>query len=442
MALLVLLQGFNPLPNYVVANYLLMSDQRLFNEPVDEILVFYSEKNLENVRSTKDFADHVRTEIEQLKPGQVKISLRSLANINDGPTIRHDIKEGVGAALGSHGHIHLSYSGGTKSASVHSYKAIETLCNESNVRFTTSYLDDRRHLLYWDEIKAGVSAERPVSLYDKVQMTMDRFLALHGYENCSKNNDPSPEGSESENSLRDRMLELWKEHPEQYRTIQRVIKKLFYLTREYPTGVKKFQEHADRVKSDIDWNALEPVVGYLPTLQSIRDGTHRATLTRKVLKADRPNVRCICGIWFEDYVRRQMYRDAEKPDQTDGPSWVLNMPDTFGQSLVAKRTGQKEFELDVYLIVGYQLIGVSVTTEDDRSLCKNKGFEVIHRTRQIGGEGRMAFLVTMLCDANRDSLQQELRSDSDISERFQVFGESDLDTIGAKIVQAVKTYGG
>ena len=83
-----------------------------------------------------------------------------------------------------------------------------------------------------------------------------------------------------------------------------------------------------------------------------------------------------------------------------------------------------------------------MTTDASRQACKSKGFEVIHRTRQIGGDGRMAFLVTMLSNMNRDNLKPELESDSDISERFQVFGESDFDTIGSKIVEAVKNYGG
>ncbi len=443
MALLVLLQGFNPLPNYVVANYLLSSDQTLLDDTVEEILVFYSEKNQVNARSTCEFACRVKTEIEKLKPGQIKIALKPLSNINDGQKIRRDIDNGLKESIGAHQSVHLSYSGGTKSTSVHSYMAFETICKNRGLRFSTSYLDDRRHVLYWNEMREGVADGRSVGLYYKVKMTMGEFLSLHGYKNCSDKNTASTDSLEIKDSLPDLMVKMWKEHREQYGIIQAEIKKVFYFSEgKYQHGVIKFNTNADQVKSELDWNAIDPVVPYLPTLQRIKDGTYHTALTGKVIKADEYNVRCIRGIWFEDYVRRQIYQAAEKLDQTVEHSWALNIPDTFGQSLKAKRTGQEKFELDVYLIVGYQLIGISVTTDASRHVCKSKGFEVIHRTRQIGGDGRMAFLVTMLSNMNRDNLKPELESDSDISERFQVFGESDFDTIGSKIVEAVKIYGG
>ena len=350
MALLVLLQGFNPLPNYVVANYLLSSDQTLLDDTVEEILVFYSEKNKVNARSTLEFACHVKTEIEKLKPGQIKITLKSLSNINDGQKIRRDIENGLKESIGPHQSVHLSYSGGTKSASVHSYRAIETICEKCGLQFSTSYLDDRRHVLYWNEMREGVADGRSVCLYYKVKMTMGEFLSLHGYKNCSDKNTASTDSLEIEDSLPDLMVKMWKEHREQYGIIQAEIKKVFYFSEgKYPHGVTKFNKNAGQVKSELDWNAIDPVVPYLPTLQRIKDGTYQS-LDGRVIKMDEHNVRCIRGIWFEDYVRRQIYQAAEKLDQTVEHSWALNIPDTFGQSLKAKRAEQKNFELDVYLL--------------------------------------------------------------------------------------------
>lgn len=52
----------------------------------------------------------------------------------------------------------------------------------------------------------------------------------------------------------------------------------------------------------------------------------------------------------------------------------------------------------------------------------------------------MALLVTLLSDEKRDRIEEELKSDTDISERFRVFGESDLTNIGPKIIGVLNNY--
>jgi len=69
-----------------------------------------------------------------------------------------------------------------------------------------------------------------------------------------------------------------------------------------------------------------------------------------------------------------------------------------------------EFRLDLILVNGFQLIGISYVSSDDETLCKGKGFEILSRTRQIGGS--RAILVTNLKEWQKVKLQLELKAET------------------------------
>ena len=76
---------------------------------------------------------------------------------------------------------------------------------------------------------------------------------------------------------------------------------------------------------------------------------------------------------------------------------------------------------------GYQLTGISCTTDKKRSLCKSKGFEIILRSRQIGGDEAKAVLITRLSESNANELQDELILDTGQTEsNIMVLGNDDL----------------
>ncbi|SHF27274.1 hypothetical protein SAMN02745195_02252 [Thermoanaerobacter uzonensis DSM 18761] len=94
---------------------------------------------------------------------------------------------------------------------------------------------------------------------------------------------------------------------------------------------------------------------------------------------------------------------------------------------------------------GYQLIGISLTTSTRQGECKLKGFEVIHRVRQIGGDESKAILITGLKkeykeDSNRGTkkLQEDLSFVTGTAEdKIVVFGVDDWADIGDKICEEV-----
>jgi hypothetical protein len=90
---------------------------------------------------------------------------------------------------------------------------------------------------------------------------------------------------------------------------------------------------------------------------------------------------------------------------------------------------------------GYQLTGISCTTADEKHICKSKGFEIIHRTRQIGGEEAKAILFTFLDDTRKRDLQDELLLDTGSTRvNILVFGIEDVkeDYIVRKIKEFIE----
>lgn len=82
------------------------------------------------------------------------------------------------------------------------------------------------------------------------------------------------------------------------------------------------------------------------------------------------------------------------------------------------------FELDVIIVKGYQLIGISCTVSQHKNECKRKGFEIIHRVRQIGGDEAKAVLVTF--NNEPDILKDDLAIQAGGGERICVIGLADF----------------
>ena len=98
-----------------------------------------------------------------------------------------------------------------------------------------------------------------------------------------------------------------------------------------------------------------------------------------------------------------------------------------------------DFELDVMLIYGYQLIGISCAIGQDKQEIKRKGFEIIQRTRQIGGDEAKAVLVTSFKSLKTKTLNDELMYDTGVSRgKIIVLGYEDIKT--GEFVNRIKEF--
>ena len=111
------------------------------------------------------------------------------------------------------------------------------------------------------------------------------------------------------------------------------------------------------------------------------------------------SVEYLDGKWFEDHV-------FEVVDELAKDKGFIK-DRQYGLSLKARKPNSKEFELDIFVLRGYQLIGISITTAGQQE-CKLKAFEVMHRIQQIGGDESRGILIGMLNDDQVKEMQMDI----------------------------------
>jgi len=139
------------------------------------------------------------------------------------------------------------------------------------------------------------------------------------------------------------------------------------------------------------------------------------------------SIKFLDGGWLESYVFMILNDDLK--DIPIEPNWRLK-----------KRNNGKDFELDLILLNGYQIYGISCTTDSSEGLCKSKGFEILHRVNQIGGEEAKAILITCLSHKENkvESLQKDLKLETGSNEKLKVLGIEDLTE--NKLLEKIKEY--
>ncbi|MBZ3936147.1 hypothetical protein [Methanimicrococcus blatticola] len=412
---LYLLIGTNPLSNYVVADFFLKHETNL-----KEIHFIHSTEDLENgIQSTEPVAVHLKSVLER-KAGGVRIFLHGI-RIKDSFSIHTDIRALLSGSedfknVQDFKNVHLNYSGGTKEMALHSYETFKDILGAA---VTFSYFDSRRNRL-----KEDSGLEEPVEsvfLGDKVEIHFDELFELHGYSTI-----PIDEQSGSVFSV-----EFFREfldaiqNPEFF---EDYLEWREYFFDVYPNPQKPIPADGKILLSDLlppnfsiseilektvflkihhempEYSFLEERGGvyYLRTEISNKQ-TDKLIETRKY----------IVGHWFEQYV------------------YLLLKENLLEKGLISDldlnimiQSATKNFEIDVAMINGYELFGISCTTDKTQSLCKSKGFEILHRTKQIAGDNSKSILMTFMNEKNTAEIDADL---SDILEdRLLVLGLDDL----------------
>ncbi|MFZ1075582.1 MAG: hypothetical protein WAN50_04385, partial [Minisyncoccia bacterium] len=78
----------------------------------------------------------------------------------------------------------------------------------------------------------------------------------------------------------------------------------------------------------------------------------------------------------------------------------------------------KEFDLDVTAVIGYQLLAVSCSTSSGEKQIKEKAFEALHRARQVGGGAARAIVLSL---GTKDAVE---RVKEDVRDVFGADGSS------------------
>ncbi len=430
---LILLVGTNPLPNYVVAKYFLINNQNL-----KKIWLVHSEKQNDNA-GTKEIAERIKDVIEKEQPA-VKFDYCALADIGDARTIKYDIERIILPKIDS---VHFNYTGGTKAMAVHVYRAIERAENIRDRSF--SYLDARKFVLIDD--KGIVSEDLRKFINDKSgTFSFETLMKLHGYEKVKvEQNYPWDAAlNEFKKIIDEGKLKNyldWKKD---------IIRKIYY--NEYGVNLKvlearknicrwscKFDEHQFKNDALVILTKIPPQFSILNNAGNI--WIPEDSVNDKMYKSRiKPSIEFLDGKWLENYVFRVLEKSLNEQIPIE-LNWKLR-----------KQNNGKDFELDLILLKGYQIFGISITTDHKEGTCKLKGFEILHRVNQIGGEEAKAILITCLShNKNKEpeqliladqveSLRKDLKLETGGNEKLLVLGIEDLTE--NKLLSKIKDYVG
>ena len=419
---LILLIGTNPLPNFVVADYFLQHNQN-----IQTISLIHSEPNPLQA-GTNSQAENLERLLrerweDKLQSLQFPLSKIPLSDVSHARSIQNDIHEFMMEKLENADGVHLNYTGGTKSMSTHLYWILKST-EELKRRPSFSYLDARNFRLVDDDRDELIADD----LRKNIDLTFEELIALHGFERINK---PSTaDFSEAAKTFRE-LIENDQLH-------------LFYEDGGYDRNIfenkNKKGEFAES-KSQLDRekiNVFDPndvfqsVISKMPEEYRLFDekGSFNWDMSKRQFKKYfKKSVRFLGGTWFEEYVESMVENGLKNKPLKIETNWVIKKPDWPAKA---------DFELDVLLLHGYHFTGISCTTHDKKDLCKNKGFEIIHRTRQIGGDEAKAVLITFLDNSVKDMLQWELVYETGGKDNILILGNEDLKA--DRLVSEIKKF--
>jgi hypothetical protein len=392
---LFLLIGTNPLPNFVAA--------RLLLKPKGNLFLVHSDNTLPEATRLSTL---LKQEIENCQIAMVRIDESDASNIYG------DVKKAVQFA-GSDS-IGLHYTGGTKVMAVHTHRAVrDALAEQGKPPAILSYLDARTYQMRFDPI--GVSNVPGQKVLLDVNLSLEDLLKLHDIT-LVKNR----------SLVRDTQL------PESAKLLAQILSDEITakswrnwcnaILRRNAREMKKEKE--DWIKED---NLLETIELLWPSdhllkpvgqqicdelgirfVSTIRLGDVKNKPFSKIYHF----CRWLDGIWLEQYVYNQVENLRTKCEIND----VAMSLDTVNIPT------KPNFEVDLGVIRGYQLFGISCTTSLEKDRMKSRLFEAYLRTSQLGGdEARTA----LICPhPHPESLEKEIRLH--VPDKVRVFGAKHL----------------
>jgi hypothetical protein len=382
----------------------------LLNTPsLKSIILLYSEKT-RHQSGTKEYAENLQDLLQSRhEERDLRFELIPLSDVSDAKEIQRNLRDRLTRYLQQTGSVHLNYTGGTKAMGIHVYRWLEEYAEEKNLPVSFSYLDARTFQIV-DDARGRITDD----LRNEISLSLEELIKLHGFE---MTNEPSDDDLNLFKNAIEKFKELidngsigtYLKNYNEYR------QKIF--TDEEGILIRKTKKLKSRIKENIAQGVLLDVIKSMPDEYKLfnNDGSFKEPKTNKHTEKA---IEFLDGKWLELYVYNVLKRNISDKNIALYNNWEIKKPEW--------QSPNQKFELDVILIKGYQLIGISCTTSDQKHLCKSKGFEIFMRTRQIGGEEARAALVTRLSESQKEEVQSELEIDTGGRENILVLGANDL----------------
>jgi len=472
---LILLIGTNPLPNYIASKYFIEE-----NKYLEKIWMICSEENQNiNQTSTKKYALNLKELIlkENASCGLMSDTLTDntpaniskiecpeiiyIKNIGDRKTIEQQLEKIVENETNKK--LHLFFTGGSKAMSVYSYYYLKEKFKNN---FSASYLSARDFKIIFDN-EENIGENR----INKIKINFDDLIKLHGFneKNTDKKNDDNSGFEEvikkfCELIENDELNEYYCNTGGYSRDVfkpnidNKIIKKIFNNIEKDDSDLLKIaksdrssEEIKEEIKNlaDIKFKTDEEKNKYIDKfntnvsiLKKFLNFTPNKVFMKLIKSLPKENI-IYCNnindksefqtkIGYENYKKTVNFLDGFWLEQYVGKIIKENFKNNYDEILFNKEIYKNSdniannFELDVVLIKGCQLTGISCTTAKKKELCKTKGFEIILRTRQIGGSEAKAILITGADEENVNKIQSELILETGtVKKNILVIGKDD-----------------
>lgn len=441
----IVLVGSNPMPCYVQAAYLMdESRQEAAQLPVPDVHIF---------AHTEDTAEYMETTRKMLMDqwGLKEDDVPGLRLDSEGR--QEDIQRKIEAGLNeksSEGPIYkviLNNTGGTKAMTTYATMAVREWCREKSTPLVECYLDDASKKLNCVRLGDGedgwglqgyASYPEEKNLNYFVHLSVEEIGRLYGYEKCVNKNGAlfvRPLGqAPADGEAREAFEAALKAAAKRIFTDEDFMKKylklfarLIYINHfknvadeisaaetdfiyELPCSPKNILRLFDEEEEN-GWFHYDDKQGFVAAAP---DGECWINLFHKMdplskkkkMKDKFPEYLTMYRKdWFEQYIYMAV-RDAVEEMRT----CAGNLPETdLAWSLeVKKESGDKGFELDIVMSVGYELKVLSLTIDNDSLMAEHKFFEAVFRGEILGGTHSQIIAVNWA--ENRDEIKKDLSS--------------------------------
>jgi len=363
---LILLVGSNSLPNYIAAKVIMKRYKDDDKKKIDKIILIHT-------KETKKVADRLQAKLKVKYGIEINpIFLKSGFDIN---SIRNSVKE---ILKGSH----LNYTGGTKIMSTQIYHLWKELNPESN---EATYVDDLHSKIIYDN---GISIDI------EIELNKEEIIRLH---NITIKEERQEDIIFSDENIK-QMAELFFRKP-------RISKDLYNLFTNDGQDIKfdEFKKHPteeDKRPRSEQYLTLIKDENLEFTFVPINDKENFSEI-----------VKFFRGVWLEHFVANKIKE--------------MKLITSVHTGLKG-RIYDREFEVDVLAIKKHRLYCVSCTLSSELDRCKLKTFEIIMRSRQLGGDLARCALVCTADPKDVADLEKDVEFAWEAPNKPKIFGKEHI----------------
>lgn len=405
---------------------------------MQRIWLMYSEKS-DFHAGTEQYAENIKAVLkDDFQSSSLEIIKCNLSDISQAEEITRQVKEHLIKKSREIKKFHLNYTGGTKAMAVHSYLALQNGLKEHWISdFSASYLDARDFHLKFDQNREKSTGD----IRRLIRLDLSDLFRLHNTGQISGQKEYiqklTPEQLEKimqcvadlANVEKLHEIGAWVNLADNGK--KSLINRPNYLVTSSNEDIQnmidnRFYDYSQKNNPD-----LFAFLAAFPNEDRLIDNNGNWIYDNFGISGKSNNTpqlkKFLQGTWLEAYVY-----------------WVLKVKIkeagiersevfTNYELQTIKGPGSQKFEVDVMVTNGYQICGISCSItsskkkEQTPSALKNKGFEVILRSSQMGGDEARAVLVTLLEPEKVINLENDLKASLGANgSRLMVLGLKDL----------------